>query len=180
MPTFTTDWFSHRIPEIKASLEGIPIDATVLEIGSFQGLSALWFLHRFSNGKITCVDTWAGGVEHTSYDMSAVEETFKSNVAEHASRIRVLKGNSRDVLFGLTPREFDVVYVDGSHDRADALSDIVMSWNLLKVGGVMLVDDCGSEEEPGPRLALEAFVVMHGGHWELLHQGYQVHLRKLK
>lgn len=179
MPTFTTDWFTRRIPEIKASLEGVPNDANVLEIGSWEGLSTLWFLQRFSDGNMTCVDTWAGGSEHSSFDMHSIEEHFQSNVAEHASRIRVLKGNSRDVLFGLTPRKFDVVYVDGSHDRADALSDIVMSWNLLKVGGVMLVDDCGSDD-PGPRLAVQSFASMHVGHWDLLHQGYQIHLRKLK
>jgi len=181
VPTFTQDWFSARVPEIQTSLMNVTTpNPQVLEIGSFEGLSSTWFLEHFPSGRITCIDTWEGSIEHTSFDMRKIEATFRGNVlVPYASRVRILKGYSHDVMFGLEPRSFDVAYVDGSHDRADTLSDIVMAWNLLKIGGVMLVDDCGCED-PGPRTALQAFLAVYDGRHTVLHSGYQVHVLKLK
>lgn len=179
-PVVTHDWFSARIPEIKTSLTNVTTPTPhVLEIGSFEGLSSTWFLEHFPSGRLTCIDTWQGGAEHATIDMRTIENTFLDNVSSYASRVRILKGDSRDVMFGLEPRSFDVAYVDGSHDRADALSDIVMAWNLLKIGGVMLVDDCGCED-PGPRTALQAFMMVYDGRHVVLHSGYQVHISKIK
>ncbi|GMI13935.1 hypothetical protein TrVE_jg909 [Triparma verrucosa] len=36
---------------------------------------------------------------------------------------------------------FDVIYVDGDHTEGGALFDIDISWQLLKAGGVMIIDD---------------------------------------
>ena len=36
---------------------------------------------------------------------------------------------------------FNFVYIDGSHLKADILSDVVMVWPLLMDGGVILFDD---------------------------------------
>ena len=35
----------------------------ILEIGSFEGRSTIFFLNYFSNCNITCVDTWSGSRE---------------------------------------------------------------------------------------------------------------------
>ena len=36
---------------------------------------------------------------------------------------------------------FDVIYVDGDHTEGGALFDLNLSWQLLKAGGVMIIDD---------------------------------------
>ena len=33
-----------------------------------------------------------------------------------------------------------VVYIDGSHDASDVLTDAVMAWKLLAQGGIMILD----------------------------------------
>jgi predicted O-methyltransferase YrrM len=38
-------------------------------------------------------------------------------------------------------RQYDFIYVDGSHNADDALADAVMCFGLLRPGGVMLFDD---------------------------------------
>lgn len=38
-------------------------------------------------------------------------------------------------------QQYDLIYVDGNHNASDALLDVVLCWRLLKVGGVMVVDD---------------------------------------
>jgi len=35
----------------------------------------------------------------------------------------------------------DLVYIDGSHQAPDVLSDAVLGFQLLKVGGLMIFDD---------------------------------------
>jgi predicted O-methyltransferase YrrM len=36
---------------------------------------------------------------------------------------------------------FDLIYIDGSHAAADVMTDAVLSYLLLNVGGVILFDD---------------------------------------
>jgi hypothetical protein len=49
-----------------------------------------------------------------------------------AGRVTKLKGLSVEVLPTLAGRSFDVVYIDGSHDKADCLEDAILAWRLLK------------------------------------------------
>jgi predicted O-methyltransferase YrrM len=70
-----------------------------------------------------------------------LKERFLSNIAFGRSRLDVRIGQSENILFQLQPQSFDVIYVDGSHHAADALTDIVMAFHLLKVDGVMMIDD---------------------------------------
>lgn len=36
---------------------------------------------------------------------------------------------------------FDLIYIDGSHQSTDVLTDAVSSFNLLKQGGLIIFDD---------------------------------------
>jgi predicted O-methyltransferase YrrM len=38
-------------------------------------------------------------------------------------------------------RQFDFIYVDGSHDSTDVIADAVLGFQLLSPGGIMLFDD---------------------------------------
>jgi predicted O-methyltransferase YrrM len=60
---------------------------------------------------------------------------------------------------------FDLVFVDGSHQACDVLSDLVLSYHLCAVGGQIICDDyLWSNARHGsqdllmmPRLAIDAF-----------------------
>lgn len=177
MPEFTTDWFSHNITALETHV--LNVKATnILEIGSWEGRSTLWFLQNFPDARLTCVDTFQGGKEHADLDTAPVEARFRANIAEYAHRVWIRKGPSRTMLFGLHPETYDLVYVDGSHQAPDVLTDLVMAWHLLKPGGVMAIDDYLWAED-GVRVATDAFVHMFRPHLEILAAGYQVYLRKL-
>lgn len=61
---FRTDWFTPNIPPIYRAIEGRQINR-ILEIGSYEGLSTVWFAKALSpDGEVTCVDTFEGSVEH--------------------------------------------------------------------------------------------------------------------
>lgn len=126
----------------------------ILEIGSFEGRSTCFFIEALSQagtGEIYCIDTWEGGEEHADNDMSAVERRFHSNISltreQSGSKVEVhpRKGLSFPLLNQLYAEghagSFDLAYVDGSHQAPDVLGDLVMSYHLLKAGGVMICDD---------------------------------------
>eukprot|EP00198_Chlamydomonas_reinhardtii_P007168 XP_001696504.1 predicted protein [Chlamydomonas reinhardtii] len=84
----------------------------------------------------------------------------------------------------LVPRPvFDLVYIDGSHMRADVISDAVMSWPLLKVGGLLVFDDYAwpdYADNPAchPRQAVDAFLQLYGHQLHVLSVGYQVMVQR--
>lgn len=178
--SFTYDWFSPCIPVWRELLSQMPEVGKVLEIGSYEGRSAVWLIESAfkagGKGEMYCIDTWQGGVEHGAADMVAVEETFLRNIATAKTRSRsdvsvhVLKGSSSGLLASLVSEghalSFDVIHVDGSHQCPDVLSDLVLSFQLCKVGGLILCDDYGWSQEPHgsedllnqPKLAIDSFV----------------------
>lgn len=127
-----------------------------LEIGSFEGKSATFFISEvFEEGRtyeFFCLDTWEGGEEHDTVDMVTTERLFDHNVNIALSRnpgksvnVRKVKelshlGLSRLMSLGLVGT-FDFIYVDGSHQCADVMSDLIMSFHLLRVGGIVACDD---------------------------------------
>ena len=174
---FTTDWFSHNAPSMRASLTRLDRVHRVLEIGCWEGRSTCWFLEAFPGCTVTCVDTWEGSAEHEAIDMAAVEARFLNNVSGFGDRVDVRKGRSDRVLFGMTPGSFDAAYVDGSHECPDALSDIIMAYHLVRPGGVLLIDDY--TVFAGVRHAVDRFVASFSGLVHVIHNGQQVHLQKL-
>ena len=59
------DWFAYKINLIKFYINSSVLkNKLILEIGSFEGKSTIFFLNLFKNSKIFCVDTWQGSNEY--------------------------------------------------------------------------------------------------------------------
>ncbi len=88
---FTKDWFGWAPPVWEQLIPMLPERRAFLEIGSFEGRSAVWIIENMMNPGdwIDCVDTWEGGEEHGAEDMAAVEARFDHNIDV------VLKGPTR-------------------------------------------------------------------------------------
>jgi len=180
---FSEDWFSWNIPiwELQlASFVGRP-EIHYLEIGVFEGRSMLWALDHV----LTHSSSQATGID------PQILEVLESNLekSSHGKRVRMIKGSSQIELRRLPLDSFDIIYIDGSHTADDVLADAVLSWDLLKVGGVLIFDDYewdGSfitREGPMPasvvpRAAIDAFLSTYANEIELLHQAHQVIVRK--
>lgn len=188
---FSRDWTSHHIPIWEKLLrERAQEPLRVLEIGSFEGRSALFFLKFLPNCHLTCIDTFEGSVEHRTpgsrhhTDMSEVEARFDANTKLFSDRLEKLKAFSIEALSELQreSRRFDVVYVDGDHHAASAFTDAQQSWDLLASGGIMILDDYlwqpakTAAERPKP--GIDAFLQARAGEYEVLHNDYQVIVRK--
>jgi Methyltransferase domain len=188
--TFSEDWFTLHIPTWEPFLEDLDgRTVRILEIGSYEGLSACFFLWRLREADITCIDTFTGGADYVAYgiDVTDLEGRFDANVAlVDSSRIRKLKGDSRQLLMHLVDTEeasFDLVYVDGSHLALDVIIDAALSWQLLRERGIVIFDDYGGAPGGADPLrhvqpAVDAFLNLVVEHAEIPHRGRQVIIRK--
>ena len=199
--SFTADWFSHNIPVWTALIDEIPTVSKILEIGSYEGRSTVWLIDNAfkatGKGEVFCIDTWEGGPEQQGADMAAVEERFIRNLAiakakaEADISVQLFKGSSFDQLASLIALghglSFDIIYVDGSHQCPDVLSDLVLSFQLCKVGGLIICDDYlwrpGNHGEENlldqPKLAIDSFVNCYARKLLLYNTPlYQLHIKK--
>ena len=95
---FSTDWFTSRLCEWLAVFERhpLPADADILEIGSWEGMSALFVLSTWPGIRITCVDTWAGGrVFEGTRQAAECERRFDANLREGTAAGRVALSASK-------------------------------------------------------------------------------------
>ncbi|CAG8656941.1 17561_t:CDS:2 [Racocetra fulgida] len=116
------------------------------------------------------------------------ETTFHENIKKtrKENQIEVIKNKSVDTLINLNHEKkmkFDFIFIDGSHESHDVLSDAVLSWNLLKEGGIMILDDYEwdffEEEYLNPRIAIDSFLRCYQTQIEIIDKYYQVTIRKI-
>lgn len=188
--TFSTDWAAYHFFEwanLLHPLRRIPV--RILEIGSWEGRSALFFLNYLPLSRMVCIDPFAGSAEHHSdpyfADLARKSEgRFDANLAAFAGRIEKIKGNSADVLpaLGAAGRRFDLAYIDGSHMAADVYRDAVLTWSLMAQGGIVLFDDYEWDMMDTalerPKVGIDAFLAAHEGQYRELCRSYQIAIEK--
>lgn len=192
---FHYDWFTPYLSEVEPHLRPLAGQAglQILEIGSFEGRSAVWFLQELLTGPspgLTCVDPWQITPEMIDFEpeimVAWAEARFDRNTAlalqQSPAKLQKIKGPSEAVLPLLPPACFDLILVDGSHRAPFVLNDLVFAWRLLKPEGLLWCDDYGYdrflEAHWNPALAIDSFLACYQGFYQVLHQGYQVLLRK--
>jgi predicted O-methyltransferase YrrM len=182
---FSTDWFSMRAANWDRVVVPLLLSRQsprILEIGSWEGLSACFLAFRIPQAEITCVDTWEGSDEHEGvHNIAAVEKRFNSNVSQFQGAIVKRKESSSDFLKSNTIK-FDLIYIDGSHHFSDVLSDAFMAFSALSSGGLLVFDDYLWEdyENPlhNPGRAINIFYRHFGRQLKVLSVGHQVFLVK--
>lgn len=140
---FSNKWFYQNISYInfffKDKKENIN---KILEIGSYEGQSALFFLKYFINSRITCVDIWQNqNQNYKNIDFNNVEKNFDKNLEKYQERIIKFRGSSNDFFEKNEVKDFDLIFVDGSHYMDDVYQDAINSFKNLKLNGYVLFDD---------------------------------------
>jgi predicted O-methyltransferase YrrM len=79
-----------------------------------------------------------------------------------ADKVNVYVGDSADVLVRL-PEVYDLVFIDGSHDRESVLRDADLAVrHVLKPGGVLVFHDYRSSQDPGVTEAVDELIAGGG------------------
>ncbi|CAM9284767.1 unnamed protein product [Choristocarpus tenellus] len=168
----------------------------VLEIGSWEGLSASWWLRNLctqEESKLWLVDHFDSNRGPGRERRRKLEFNLRLTGSRH--RVRVLPFFSLQAFCqhilpsGTT---FDFVYIDGDHNTMATLEDCLMAWQVLNEGGYMLLDDyempARSEQCPHnpvsmdapdhPKRGIDTFLSVAREEIEIVHKGYQVFVRK--
>ena len=112
-----------------------------LEIGSYEGGSAIYLASRFKENKIFCVDIWERVKEEYNEDINFndIEKNFDINTKNYSNVFKIKKYS--DEFFLENNQTFDVIYVDGHHLAEQVYKDAVNSWNVLNTKGLLIFDD---------------------------------------
>lgn len=182
---FSVDWFTHNIPVWERATEefrGKP-NVHYLEIGAYEGRSVVYMLENVltdPSAKVTAIDVFDG----------PYKDKYAANIERTgaADKVTTISNFSQLALRQLPLNSFDIIYIDGSHAKADVLEDAVLSWRLLKAGGVMIFDDYqwagffapGTSDAPTdfPKIAIDAFTHCFADHLEVIHNSFQIIVRK--
>ncbi|WP_020599117.1 class I SAM-dependent methyltransferase [Spirosoma panaciterrae] len=180
--SYTSDWTSYNYSNWEtwfAPYRSQP-NLRILEIGSFEGRSAVWFLQHIlthPSAQLVCVDPMP-------WPVNPPRPRFMHNIqlTGQASQVTLVQERSEIALTQLPPASFDIIYIDGAHDAINVLADGIYSWELLKVGGLMLFDDYLWEpdqpEHSRCQRAIDLLLKQFGARKTLIHQGYQALIRK--
>lgn len=158
----THKWYMDTNRPYKAKIKE---DCRILEIGSFEGSAAVWFIEecvRNYNCELHMIDRW---LPFNKYEdrvpdrvegqMIDAESRYDENIAiaceahltkkQAKEKIFKWKGDSTKMLYEMTKsygeRSFDIIYIDGSHDQDQVMIDAIMAYKLLDYGGFICFDD---------------------------------------
>jgi len=144
--------------------------ATVVEIGSFRGRSAVVIASALpTRTQLVAIDPHAGGdrgpqeIESEATRGEADHEAFVANleragVTDRVRHVRLMSSEALDAV----DAEVDLLYIDGAHRFGPARDDLVRWGDRVRPGGVMLVHD--SFSSIGVTLATLRSVSF-GGRW---------------
>lgn len=192
---FSQDWFSINLPVWEHHLQRFAHQPglTALEIGSWEGRSTCWLLDHIlthPTAQITCIDTFTGGAEHQALwqggFLQTIEQRFDFNLAQTGvpNKVKKIVDKSQVALRSLPLMSYHLAYIDGSHIASDVLEDALLTWGLIKVGGMIIFDDYQYTFPPHiteapPKTAIDAFLNTFSKKIALIHQGYQVFVEKI-
>jgi len=184
---FTSDWFHGGIMydiDVNVNLDKeTPLH--LLEIGSFEGKSSVWFIDTYlknKNSTITIIDPYLTTDTTTTLKETTID-MFKHNISlsKYPDKVIFHKNLSERVLPSLVleNKEYDLVFIDGSHLRRDIILDIVLSWKMLKHDSYMILDDYTNEGKAVKDSVDFWLKCLNKNEWEILHDRYQLIIHKL-
>lgn len=192
---FTNDWHARVIPVWDTVLRTVR-PRSVLELGCYEGQSTAHLIERcaeFGAFEIVCVDTWEGGGDLSPELMTGVEDRFDANTkialgkVDSPASFRKLKMRSTDAMDSMPRLGFDFISIDAAHTAEAVLTDGVMAFRLLRIGGYMIFDDYVWCRQPAgkqdlldmPKTGIDAFVncFMRKINWSVI--GRQMMIEKV-
>lgn len=137
------------------AVRNLPKDAVIVEIGSYMGRSttAMGFACSGTERHIYAIDTFAGndsdfikGKNNVDWDGGDYLSTFKNNLLKNdlLQYVTPMQGTSSAISESWN-KSIDFLFVDGSHEYEDVVSDFEKFFPWLKPGGLIAFHDVQPE-----------------------------------
>jgi len=175
---FTYDFREGPYSNILSIFKEFGTPTKMIEVGSYEGRTSLWIsdnMHELGlDLEVFMIDPHIGSddIPHT---LKEIRENFINNleyvkIRNPKHKVHHLDKTSTEGLLELIQKKekVDFIYVDGDHKSCQVLTDLVLSWELLKENGVILCDDVNgwqftdkngvSAAQLSPKMAVEAFI----------------------
>lgn len=183
---YSQTWFLSS--EIKNKLSTF-LDKTkqnnILEIGSFEGLSSVFFADNFIDNQksnLTCVDPFLSinNNDHSQFLQNNEEKNFDYNIltCKNSHKITVHKITS-DIFFKNNNKTYNFIYIDGCHEPEFIKRDMENSFKILEKNGIMWMDDYCGGDGIQVKNVMNNFLKKYKDQYELIHIGYQLAIKKI-
>jgi len=190
----TVRFHEHTIRSFQHIISSVGWPKSSIEIGCFEGdttfnISNICYQQN-PNYKHYAIDPFDTSDDLPEENISSTKKIFLENLEEFEPKgvVEFINKKSFDGLIDLYNRgvKVDFIYVDGDHRTPGVLQDLVLSFELLNKGGVMLFDDSMVWRKNGnpcnsPKMAVDNFIQCYWDKLEMfeLPNGYQSAIRKL-
>ena len=114
-----------------------------LEVGCFEGLSSFFVLSEYKAVNAILLDIWDmpnPNSKTLSHNFNSIEKAFDNNLS--GFNFTKIKDDSVVAMRKLFKqnKSFDFIYIDGSHNGEDILSDAIEAFKILKKEGLIFFD----------------------------------------
>ena len=154
LPILDVDWYAER-----------PIN--YLEIGAHYGANVISVANTYAAhecSKVYAIDPWADYDEYSEYDgqQKTIFKTYKENIdrAGVSDKVETIRGFSHKEVHFFPDSFFNIIYVDGNHEKEYVLEDGVISFRKLKKGGIIIFDDYGWCDREDYKIAVDSFIAV--------------------
>jgi len=149
----------------------------ILEIGSYEGCSAVHFSDNFldySESELVCVDPF-DTKDTTSPVSENTKKLFMENIkkSKNGDKIHLREMYSSE-FYKINNQTFDFIYIDGSHLVSDIQVDFVECLKILNDGGVLWMDDYLWGDGITIKNAIDKLYEDHKNQLKIIHKGYQI------
>ena len=188
---FSVIFHDHVKSSFSRILQEVIVPKITIEIGVFEGETTFNIAHllvpRNPKYKHYAIDPFRASENLKQEVVDKAKKQFISNMEEFP-QVELIEKPSFEGLLELHQRgiKADFIYVDGSHFAKDVLSDAVLGFELLNLGGVMLFDDAvswryGEHIQDSPRIAVDSFIQCNWNRLQVLEMpgGYQTAIKRV-
>jgi hypothetical protein len=115
---------------------------SVLEVGTYTGVSLLKWMEKLQHAKGVGVDIWETQDEIPLMEALEVQSCFYANVEKNGlqHRIQGVKEDSHEYLMRciVDNQKYDLILVDGQSSESGRYMDLWLAWRILPPGGIIL------------------------------------------
>jgi len=135
----------------RAILSSLPKGGVCIEVGVWRGEFTRMILNQLVPEKLYLVDPWKNFDDRSAaFDGATKDQEFEaiySSVCDkyapeiERGQVEVKRDLSSKVLGKMKAISVDFIYLDGDHSYEGVKADLKHSFRVLKVGGIVMLDD---------------------------------------
>ena len=145
----------------------------IMEIGAYHGANVCSYMKTYARhnlSEVHCVDPWFNydGYNEYTTNQPSNYSIFLSNISKLSpsdiNKVYIHRGLSENIVPRFEDESFDIIYIDGNHEKRYVLEDSVSCFKKIKKGGWIVFDDMHDREVSE---AVKVFLQIYAHYFEV-------------